>query len=266
MTRTILDKIIGAKRFRLEALKRETGLSEMILLAENMRRDIMPNRLRNALRDERRPSIIAEFKRASPSKGIINDRLDPAETAFAYNAGGAIAISVLSEEDHFLGSLDDLMTIRNAVDLPLLRKDFIVDEYQIYESAAAGADAVLLIAAALTSESLKNFQMLAASLGLDAIVEVHDRDELRKASDIGAEIIGVNNRNLKTFEVSLDVSRELIKHIPNGTITIAESGLKSSNEVNELHSLGYDGFLVGETLMRSKDISEGLRQLTSEQA
>ncbi len=263
MTGTILDKIIDAKRLRIEALKRETGLSEMIQLAEDVRRGVTPNRLRTALAQAGEPKIIAEFKRASPSKGIINNSLDPVKTALSYQAGGAAAISVLTEEDFFKGSLNDLKEIRKAVELPILRKDFIVDEYQIFESAAAGADAVLLIASTLTSESLENFQRLAASLGLDAIVEVHDRDELRKASDIGAGIIGVNNRNLKSFEVSLDVSRELIKHSPKGAMMIAESGLRTSKEINELHTLGYDGFLVGETLMRSVDIFEGLRQLTA---
>lgn len=261
MTGTILDKLIGAKRFRLEALKRETDLSEMIQLAEDMRRGVTPNRLRTALAQAGEPKIIAEFKRASPSKGIINNSLDPVKTALAYQTGGAAAISVLTEEDFFKGSLNDLKKIRKAVELPILRKDFIVEEYQIYESAAVGADAVLLIASTLTSESLENFQRLAASLGLDAIVEVHDRDELRKASDIGAGILGVNNRNLKTFEVSLDVSRELIKHSPKGSIMIAESGISSAQEIAELHSLGYDAFLVGEALMRSGDATAELRRL-----
>ena len=207
------------------------------------------------------PSIVAEFKRASPSKGLINDQLDPAETAVMYRAGGAAAISVLTEEDHFLGSLDDLLSIKNAVDLPLLRKDFIIDEYQMFESAAAGASAVLLIVAALPTVTLMTFQALANSLSLDVIVEVHDLDEMQIAIEIGATIIGVNNRNLKTFEVTLDVSRDLIKMRPGNALMIAESGISNADEISELHSLGYNAFLIGESLMRSADPAAELRRL-----
>ncbi len=255
---TFLDTIIADKRKRIESVKAIRSLAEIRLAAEQT--VTASHRFRDAINGTE-PSIIAEFKRASPSKGLINHKLGPVETALMYQSGGAAAMSVLTEEDHFLGSLDDLIATRNAVDLPLLRKDFIVDEYQIYESAVSGANAVLLIVAALTSESLKCFQTLAHSLGLDVIVEVHDRDEMQIAIDIGTAIIGVNNRNLKTFEVSLDVSRELIKMKPNGTLLIAESGISNPDEVSELHSLGYDAFLVGESLMRSSDPAAELRRL-----
>ncbi len=255
---TFLDNIIADKRKRIEAAKAVRSLNEVRSAAEQV--DSVAHGLRDAISGSE-PSIIAEFKRASPSKGLINASLDPVETALIYQSGGAAAISVLTEEDHFLGSLDDLRAIQNAVDLPLLRKDFIVDEYQIYESALSRANAVLLIVAALTPETLKNFQVLALSLGLDVIVEVHDRDEIQIAIDIGAEIIGVNNRNLKTFEVSLDVSREVIKMKPDGALMIAESGISNASEIAELHSLGFNAFLVGENLMRSSDPAAELRML-----
>lgn len=264
MTGTILDKIIDAKRVRVEALKREASLSETIASAEKARSGRLANRLNRALAGADEPRIIAEFKRASPSKGVINDAIDPAETALAYQAGGAAAISVLTEEEHFCGSLDDLKQVRNAVSLPILRKDFVIDEYQIYESAATGADAVLLIVSALTSESLKDFQTLANSLGLDAIIEVHDGDEMKRAVDIGAAVIGVNNRDLRTFDVTLDTSRELIKHAPDASIMIAESGITSRGEIEELFDLGYKAFLVGETLMRSGEPAAELRRLNGQ--
>jgi indole-3-glycerol phosphate synthase len=181
-----------------------------------------------------------------------------------YKKGGACAISVLTEEDHFQGSLEDLKAVRAAVDLPILRKDFIIDEFQIYESAAAGADAMLLIVSALTSENLKRFQKLAQDLGLAAVVEVHDREELGVAKSIGAKIIGVNNRDLRTFDVSLDVSRELIKHAPAGVIMISESGLESCEQLTELRNVGYSAFLVGETLMRSGDPEKELKEFVTE--
>ncbi len=253
-----LDKIITDKRRRIEAAKAVRSMGEVRSAAEQF--DTVVYSLRDAIAGPE-PSIIAEFKRASPSKGVINDGVDAAKTAKQYQSGGAAAISVLTEEDHFKGSLDDLEAVRSAIDLPILRKDFIIDEYQIFESAAAGANAVLLIVAALTSESLRNFQTLAHSLGMDAIVEVHDQGEMRIATESGADMIGVNNRNLKTFEVSLDVSRKLIRHAPDGCIMIAESGITGRDEILELFKLGYSGFLIGEALMRRSDQVNALRGL-----
>lgn len=257
---TFLEEIIEAKRVRVAAEKTNVDLANLEQRAfENVGRQ---RGFRNALTDRSRINVIAEFKRASPSKGVINDTLDPAETAAAYEKGGAAATSVLTEQDFFRGSLDDLAAVRNAVNLPVLRKDFIVDDFQIYESAAARADAILLIVAALNAEELRNFQSLARELGLDALVEVHDREELDTAVDIGANLIGVNNRNLKTFELSLDVSRDLIGHAPTDAVMITESGLRSYDEISELHELGYNGFLMGETLMRSGDPTSALTELT----
>jgi indole-3-glycerol phosphate synthase len=252
---TFLQNILDAKRHRIEESKSQISLSELKernFVVSGHRRDF-----KSALIASSKINVIAEFKRASPSKGVINDELDPASVAKQYEKGGAKAISVLTEEDFFRGSLDDLA----AVSLPILRKDFVIDEYQIYESAAAGADAILLIIAALDRETLTRFQALANELKLDAIVEVHDLPELETAIDIGAKIIGVNNRNLKTFDVSLDVSRELIKLAPDDVVVITESGLKTREEILELNQLGYKGFLIGETLMRSGDAEAELRNL-----
>lgn len=260
MKGTLLEKIIEAKRFRVDKAKVDCDL---VALAEQA---VRPNagRFRNALSDRSRINIIAEFKRSSPSKGIINDQIDPAATALNYQNGSAAAISVLTEEDFFAGSLDDLRAVREAVDLPILRKDFVIDVFQIRESAALGADAILLIVAALTKDELRQFYSLTSALGLDALVEVHDLDELKIATDIGATLIGVNNRNLKTFEVSLDVSRELIASAPKDAIMVSESGISTKQEIDELSSLGYAGFLIGETLMKSRDSIGEMQKLISE--
>lgn len=274
MTGTILDKIIERKRERVEQLKAEGPCDEVIVVARERRSKADTHALSTALgaahtqasslrSDAPRGSdavhIVAEIKRASPSKGVINNQIDVAAVAKYYAANGAAAISVLTEEDFFKGSLDDLRTVKAAVDLPVLRKDFTIDVYQIYESAAACADAILLIVAALTEEDLMRFRQIAEDeLHMDTIVEVHSADELEIARRIGAKIIGVNNRNLKTFEVSLDVSRELIARRPIDTLMIAESGLSTREEIEELRELGFDGFLIGETLMRQPQMLAAL--------
>ncbi|CAN5691045.1 indole-3-glycerol phosphate synthase TrpC [soil metagenome] len=260
MTGTILDEIINAKRIRIEESKRKTNLDTLKTRC-NGRERIASNRFYEALADTSRLNIIAEFKRASPSKGVISGR-DPNDTALAYQTGGAAAISVLTEEDFFDGSLDDICAVRSAVEIPVLRKDFIVDAYQIYESAASGADAILLIVAALSQRDLIELHSLAQSVGLDILVEVHDRNELDSAIEIDAKLIGVNNRNLKTFEVNIDVSRDLIRSKPAGALMIAESGLQTSAELNELRELGFSGFLIGETFMRSGDPEKVLREFS----
>ena len=264
MKGTILEKILAAKQLRIDAAKRATDLERLVEQARSVRNSATAHRFQTALSDRSRINVIAEFKRASPSKGVINNLIDPAEIARAYEHGRAAAISVLTEEDFFAGSLDDLRAVREASNLPILRKDFIIDEYQIYESAAAGADAILLIVSALTSERILRFRKLAQHLGMDVIVEVHDFLELETAIVIDAKIIGVNNRNLKTFEVSLDISRELIKHAPRDVVMIAESGLKTRDDLVELGDLGYSGFLIGETLMRSSEPGSELKKLTTE--
>lgn len=261
MKPTILQEIFEAKKRRVAARRADADLPALIEAASHRRSAADGHRLRQALSGEG-VNIIAEVKRASPSKGVIKDGVDPAATARSYERGGAAAISVLTEEDYFKGSMEDLRAVRDAVSLPILQKDFIFDEFQIYEAAAAGADAVLLIAATLNDETLANLHYIAEDrMGMDALVEVHDRTELERARKLGARLIGVNNRNLKTFDVSLDVSRELIGSAPEGAVMVTESGLNSRHDILELKDLGFHGFLIGETLMRSEDPEKTLVEL-----
>lgn len=262
MTTSFLETIIAEKRKRIEAAKKIVGVSEIVAKARRMVETRQQTSLRAALSDDSRINIIAEFKRASPSKGVINRCADPIETAILYRDGGAAAISVLTEEDFFKGSLDDLQSIRKAVHLPLLRKDFIIDEYQIYESAIAGADAILLIVAALNRQELETYAAIAEELGLEALVEVHDKEELEIALAAGARLVGVNNRDLNTFEVSLDASRDIAAYVKGDVLSVSESGISTRDELLELNSLGYSGFLLGETLMRSGDTTASLLQLS----
>ena len=265
MSETILNKIFTAKRIRVEEAKRRVDPARLVDLALENRSVAESYRLRTALQGSGRINIIAEFKKASPSKGVINDSLDPATIAKAYKNGGAAAISVLTEEDFFKGSLEDLRTVRAVVDMPILRKDFTFDPYQIYEAAEAGANAILLIAAMLNDDELLALISVAENeLGMDALVEVHTLEELERVKRIGAKLIGVNNRNLNTFNVTLDTSRELIKAKPDGAIMISESGLTRHDDLIELQGLGYAGFLIGETLMRSGDPETELKRLATE--
>lgn len=260
-----LTEIVELKRKRLAVAKSNRNFDELKRAAFARRETVENHRLRENLQ-RNQINIIAEIKRASPSKGVINDKIDVAETARSYENGGACAISVLTEEDRFGGSLEDLKSARNTVETPILRKDFIFDEFQIYEAAEAGADAILLIAAILDDETLARLYDLAEeTLGFDALVEVHTLEELERVKSIGARIIGVNNRDLQTFKVSLDVSRELIKHAPEDALMITESGISTREEILELRELGFAGFLIGETLMRSGDAAKELRKLTTDE-
>ncbi len=262
MTGTILDKIFSDKRVRVEAAKRASDPIALRELAMEARSSRGSHTLREALSDRSQINIIAEFKKASPSKGVINDGVDPAEIAKQYQAGGAAAISVLTEEDHFKGSLDDLRAVRGVVDIPILRKDFIFDPFQIREAAAAGADAILLIAAMLDDSQLQDLAVIAEEgFGLDALIEVHTLGELERVSQLEPKLIGVNNRDLKTFDVSVDVSRKLIKHMPADLVAVTESGLQTHNDLKELKTIGYSGFLIGEALMRTGDPADELRRL-----
>ena len=250
---TFLEEILKLKWRRVEAAKKSSEILNLKSQIRASREKARAHRLREALQNQNSLNIIAEIKRASPSKGVINDKIDVAEIARNYERGGARAISVLTEEDKFQGSLEDLKTARASVSLPILRKDFIYDEFQIYEAASAGADVILLIAAMLDDETLARLRRLTEDdLKMDALVEVHTLEELERAKKIGAAgIIGVNNRDLHSFKVSLDVSRELIKHAPENSLMIAESGLQTRGDLLELKDLGFHGFLIGETLMRS---------------
>lgn len=207
------------------------------------------------------PAIIAEIKKASPSKGLLADEFDPASIARAYEQGGAAALSVLTEEKRFLGTLADLESARDAVAVPVLRKDFTIDPYHVEEAAAHGADAILLIAAILSEREMRDFRERAERYRMAALVEVHDSEELRRAAGSGARIIGVNNRNLHTFEVNLDVSLRLAEEMPSGVLKVAESGINSASDVHRLRHAGYSAFLVGEHLMRSGNPAQALRAL-----
>jgi indole-3-glycerol phosphate synthase len=251
---SFLSEIVERKRQRVEEAKRAVPL-------EALEKRSHSHRFRDALLREG-INIIAEFKRRSPSKGIIRANADLKQTAQSYQAGGAVAMSVLTEEDYFSGSLDDLRSVKKSVDLPALRKDFIVDEYQVYESAAAGADALLLIVAALDDDVLLRLRRLTEDdLGMDALVEVHDRDEMQRAVACGATLIGVNNRNLHTFDVSLETSLSLVSDAPKDAVLISESGLNNPRDLSRLRDAGYRGFLIGESLMRSENPEAALREL-----
>jgi indole-3-glycerol phosphate synthase len=257
-----LSKIINQKRQRVETAKTSVAPEVLEVIARNARDTAAAHALVGALGDESKINIIAEFKRRSPSKGEIRSKADPETIAKAYEAAGASAISVLTEEDYFDGSLDDLRAVRQATSLPIVRKDFIFEEYQVYESAAAGADALLLIVAALDDEMLNRLRQLTEDeLGMDALVEVHSSEEMDRARNSGAQLIGVNNRNLATFAVSLETSVQLAPFAGGDTLLISESGIESADDVRRLCDLGYRGFLIGESLMRADDAGEALKKL-----
>jgi indole-3-glycerol phosphate synthase len=251
---SFLSEIIERKRRRVEEAKRTVPRESFDIRVNS-------HRFREALLGDG-INIIAEFKRRSPSKGAIRAGADLSEIVKSYDAGGAAAISVLTEEDYFSGSLDDLRAVKKSVDLPVLRKDFIFDEYQVYESAAAGADAVLLIVAALDDDTLLRLRRLIENeLGMDALIEVHTREEMQRAAACGANVIGVNNRNLHTFEVSLETSLSLAQQAPPNAVLISESGLKNSTDLARLREVGYRGFLIGESLMRSENPEAAVHDL-----
>lgn len=258
MTETFLEKILAKAREKVERTRSLGYADAIVRRAKKVRAAKDPNRFHAALSRRDRTNIIAEIKRASPSKGVINADIDVAKVARSYASGGAAAISVLTESEYFGGDMIDLVVAARTANIPILRKDFMVDSYQIYEAAAAGAEAILLIVAALSEQEIVEFSAIADSLGMDSLVEIHTAEELDTAQQIGAKIIGVNNRNLQTLEVSLDVSRELITKRPDGVLMIAESGLSTKEEIDELKALGFDGFLIGETLMRTGNASETL--------
>lgn len=252
----ILARIVEYKRADLAGPM--VSRSELETLGEETR----PKRrdFRAALRNHQ-PAIIAEIKKASPSKGVLAQSVDPGAVARAYEQGGAAALSVLTDEKFFHGSLDDLAEARGAVGLPVLRKDFTFDEFHVAEAAAHCADAVLLIATILSASQLRRLREYAAKFGMAALVEVHDETELAKAVDSGAQVIGVNNRNLATFECNLDVSLRLAEKFPSGVIQVSESGIRSAEDVRRLRAAGYHAFLIGEHFMRSRDPLAAVRTL-----
>lgn len=262
----ILSEIIAAKRERVQAAERAKSKELLYEEALATRRKAKAHALVSALNRAEHINVIAEFKRRSPSKGVIRSGADPALLAHAYEDGGAVAISVLTEEDYFDGSLADLRRARSASSLPILRKDFIFDEYQIYESAAAGADALLLIVATLPDDTLARLRHITENeLEMDSLVEVHTRGELDRALAAGAKLIGVNNRDLRTFQVSLETSVEVARETPADVVLISESGLNTRDDLVRLQGHGYKGFLIGESLMRADEPDRALRLLIQNQ-
>jgi indole-3-glycerol phosphate synthase len=256
-TATVLNRIVAQTREELERRKRERPLP-----ASTPRPAGERGRFAAALRQEG-IGVIAEFKRRSPSAGVLREQPDLKAVLGAYERGGAVAASILTEGPNFAGSLDDLGSAREACSLPLLRKDFVVDPYQLHEAVAAGADAVLLIVAALTPGELTSLYAGARELGLDVLVEVHDREELGRALELEAEIVGVNNRDLRDFSVDVARTEALLEDIPSGVTVVSESGIGGAAQVRRLHERGVHAVLVGESLMRATDPAAALRALIS---
>jgi len=260
----ILDRIVEAKAVRLEAAKRREPIDELVERAASQSSRRVRHSLAEALARTDRVNIIAEIKQRSPSKGIIRDDFDPVRIADSYSGAGAAALSVLAEEDFFGGSLDHVVAIRSRLALPLLRKDFIFDEYQLYESVLAGADAVLLIVAILEDDLLVRLIESAGRLQLDTLVEAHSADEMKRAIRAGAALIGVNNRDLTTFAVNLETSIGLAQLAPKGAVLVSESGIHTGSDIRRLKSAGFNAFLVGEHLMRAADPGAALAKLIRE--
>ncbi len=257
---SVLSEILATKKTEVahrKALQGVQVLQEKLIDAPPVRP------FRAALTGGNKPGLIAEVKRASPSKGIIRHDFDPVAIAQAYEAGGAQCLSVLTDEQYFKGCLQYLCDVRHAVNIPILRKDFMIDPWQILESRASGADAILLIVAALTPDSLREMLATAAEYGMCALVEVHDEQEMREALEAGATTIGINNRDLHTFNTSLKVTTDLLPAMRNtpGTIVVSESGINTPADVEKLRQAGVDAILVGEAFMREADVITAVRNL-----
>ncbi|WP_417874430.1 indole-3-glycerol phosphate synthase TrpC [Xanthomarina gelatinilytica] len=245
----ILDKIVADKRIEVTLRKQLIPVSQLEQSVLFERPTIsLASKLKNST-----TGIIAEHKRRSPSKSVINQNLNVFDVAKGYENAGVCGMSVLTDSKYFGGSLDDLLIARASCNLPLLRKEFIIDEYQILEAKAYGADVILLIAAILTKEEIKQFSEFAKSLNLDVLLEVHNEEELHKSMMPSLDMFGVNNRNLKTFDVSLDTSKTLSQIMPNEFVKVSESGISSVDAIKELQPFGYKGFLIGENFMKTDD-------------
>lgn len=262
---TILARIVERKRAEVEVRRRAVPLGA---LRERVAGVSVPRGFGAKLRARTgRPRIIAEVKKASPSKGVIRTEFDPVGIARAYEAAGAAAISVLTDEPFFQGKLEDLAAVRRAVALPVLRKDFLIDPYQVWEARAAGADAVLLILAAIEDDAIvADLAGVARGLGMDILWEVHDEGDLRRALLHWPDIVGVNNRNLRTFEVTLEITQRLLPWIPDGAVVVSESGFFHREEIDRMLGWGVDAFLIGESLLRAEDPGAALRGLLGSEA
>jgi indole-3-glycerol phosphate synthase len=253
-----LDELVGATREAVHRRKRERPLADLEREAGSQPEG------RPFAEALARPgtSLIAEHKRRSPSAGTIREGLSCADVVSAYERGGAAALSVLNEEAHFGGSLADLREARAASELPVLRKDFTIDPYQLYEAKAAGADAVLLVVGAMSQDELAALYREAHALDLDAIVEIHDEEELDAALEVDADVLGINNRNLEDFSVDIQRTFDLLHDVPAGKVVVSESGIQTREQIDELEQVGVDAVLIGEALMRAPDTEEAVRQLT----
>lgn len=261
MKDTYLKKILETTRISVSERKKISPLSKL----ESRSVDVESTRgFKNSLIksvEKNNIAVIAEMKKASPSQGLIRKEYEPEELAQHYAKANAACLSVLTDEPFFQGSIEHLTSVRKSVDLPLLRKDFIIDEYQVYESRFQGADCILLIAAALTQNQLKDYYQLAIELKLDVLVEVHTYDEVEKALSINANLIGINNRNLKTFEVDLETTKHLTQYIPQEVLVVSESGIKTREDVQKICSYGVSIFLVGEAFMKADNPGSELKNI-----
>ena len=258
----VLKKIVSKKKASVEKSRGEKPLE---VLKEELKNCPFPLDFKKGLREKSGRSIIAEIKRASPSKGLIYDEKDPGFRGRLYEKSGAAAISVLTEEEYFRGNLEDLRIVKDSVGIPVLRKDFIIDPYQIYESRVHGADAVLLIVSLLEEKELTLFLEICRRLNMCPLVEVHTREELIKALKCGADVVGINNRNLNTFKTDIEVTVELSKEIPGSVLLVSESGIRGREDIVQLRYSGVDAFLIGETLMVHPSPGDKIRELLGEE-
>jgi indole-3-glycerol phosphate synthase len=257
----ILERIVAVKREEVAAAKARRGIESLLdeARARRDRRDFVAALRRRVAQG--RPAVIAEIKKASPSRGLLRERFVPAEIAASYERHGAAAVSVLTDARFFQGSFDDLRAARGACGLPVLRKDFIIDEYQVAQSAALGADCILLIAACLDDARMSDLETRAKSLGLAVLVEVHDAAELERALALATPLVGVNNRNLRSFEVALDTTLDLLPRVPADRLLVTESGILAPADVARMRAAGVHAFLVGEAFMRGGDPGAALAEL-----
>ena len=257
----ILQNILRRKAEEIEDRRKRTGIRE---ISDRAARQTPPRGFASSLAERisaGEPAVIAEIKRASPSKGVLREHYDPAAIAASYQRGGAAALSVLTDRDFFQGDDEHLVAARAASALPVLRKDFIVDPYQVYEARSLGADCVLLIVAALGDAQLGDLAALSSHLDMDVLVEVHDGEELQRASGINPTLLGINNRNLRTFDTRLQTTIDLIEHVPKSAIIVTESGIYAAEDIALMRSHGVNAFLVGEAFMRSDDPGTRLSDL-----
>jgi len=258
---SVLQEICDRKQ---EHVLKQKALKSLATLEQEIQQTLPPKEFIARIQDVSKndsPALITEVKKASPSKGLIRENFTPEDIAKAYQASGAACVSVLTDTPYFQGTDEHFQIVREAISLPMIRKDFMVDPYQIYESRALGADCILLIMAALSDLQAQELYALSGELGMDVLVETHDREEIERASQLKPVMIGVNNRNLKTLNVDVQTSFDLLQHIPSDTVKIAESGLSDFETLSNLQQSGYAGFLVGESLMRQDDIENAARTL-----